>query len=221
MITNVEELKAELIARHIAYEDEMCGCSEQEILEIEAKYGKLPLSYRQIIGLIGHSAGFLAADTEFYVSLDKNIDQIIWINEDYLEFKKETIENNEVEEHIDLLKLPKNMFIINSWSGNESFILTDRHKHKKDSLVYQYSDSGTLGKGYSQSVWKFINRIITTSFDGDRSNVNPFWLSHYRKPEYKGSGEIIIHEGHKNPDIVKQFINSEESRQWYEETKNI
>lgn len=26
MITNVDELKAELISRHIAYEDEMLGC---------------------------------------------------------------------------------------------------------------------------------------------------------------------------------------------------
>ena len=76
MITNVEELKAELIARHIAYEDEICGCSEQEILEIEAKYGKLPLSYRQIIGLIGHSAGFLIGDISFYVSTNGELSLI-------------------------------------------------------------------------------------------------------------------------------------------------
>ena len=68
MITNIDELKTQLIARHIAYEDEMLGCNESEILEIEAKYGKLPLSYRQIISLVGHSAGFLAGDLYFYVS---------------------------------------------------------------------------------------------------------------------------------------------------------
>jgi len=65
-VKNIDSLKAELIGKHIAYEDEVCGCSEKEILEIESKYGNLPLNYRQILGFIGHSAGFFVADISFY-----------------------------------------------------------------------------------------------------------------------------------------------------------
>lgn len=219
MITNVAELKAELIARHIAYEDEMCGCSEQEILEIEAIYGKLPQSYRQIIGLIGHSAGFLIGDISFYVSTDEDIDQIIAENEYILEVQEECIENNDMEAGDELLDIPKNRFFIDAWSNNFYFVLTESKKRQEDSPIYVYDESGKIRKEIS-SVWKWMDGIVTTSFNGDRGNTYPFWLAHYRKPRHTNSGKIIIQEGYKNPDIVKQFINSEESRQWYENRKN-
>ncbi|VEP13772.1 hypothetical protein H1P_220013 [Hyella patelloides LEGE 07179] len=124
MIENIDQLKAELIVRNIAREDEINGCSEREILEIEAEYGKLPLSYRKIIGLIGHSAGFLAGDSSLYVSTKANIDQIILENEDFLEYKKETIENDEVDD--DLLKIPENIFII--YSSLINFVGANNHQ---------------------------------------------------------------------------------------------
>lgn len=193
-IRNVNDLKAELVSRNIAYEDEMSGCPESEILEIESKYGKLPLSYRQIIHLIGHSAGFLFGDINFYVSTNDDIDQILYINEDFWEFKKETIENNEVDD--ELLLIPENIFIIDSWDGNDLFVLTDKEEHKEDSPIYVYQDVGTVEKQYL-SVWEWIDGVVKTSFDGARYDVSDFRAHYYRKPYQTESGKILIQKGYK------------------------
>ncbi|MEM7556922.1 MAG: SMI1/KNR4 family protein [Cyanobacteria bacterium P01_A01_bin.84] len=171
----------------------MSGCSELEILEIEAKYGKLPSSYRQIISLIGHSAGFLGGDTYFYVSTDNDIDQVLYANEDFLEFKKETIEKNEVDD--ELFTIPENIFIIDSWNGNDRFILTSNEEYKEDSPVYVYQDIGTVEKE-CLSVWEWIDGIVKTSFDGERDRVSDFWAGYYRKPQYTESGKEIIKRGY-------------------------
>jgi hypothetical protein len=197
MIDSTEKLKTELITRNIAYENEMSGCSESEIQVIEAKYGKLPISYRQIISLIGHSAGLLIGEKmlSFYVSLDDSIDRIIEENEIYRQFRKETIENNEVDD--ELLKIPEYIFIIYSWDGNNWFILTDPQKNKKDSPVYIYQDNGMVVKE-SLSVWEWINGIVSTSFKGSRSNKNIKYYSTagYRKPLYLDSRKKIIKKGY-------------------------
>ena len=116
MISNIEELKAELLASKIVrYDDSMKfyveskilgframkGCSESEVLELEAKYGKFPLSYRQILKTIGHRAGCLIEDdydTHFYISSTiKEFDNsIICANEEYREYREEAIENKAV-----------------------------------------------------------------------------------------------------------------------------
>jgi len=194
IIRNVSDLKTELISRHIAYEDEMNGCTESEILEIESKYGKLPLSYRQIIHLIGHSAGFLAGDLNFYVSTNDDIDQIISVNEDFWKFKKKCIKNNEIDD--EFLSIPENIFIIDSWDGNDLFILTDIKENKKDSPVYVCQDFETVEKQYL-SVWEWINAIVKTSFDGARYNVSDFWAYCYRKPYCTVSGSIRIQKGYQ------------------------
>lgn len=195
MITNINELKAELIARDIAREDEMSGCSESEILEIETKYGKLPLSYRQIISLIGHSAGFLSGDSCFYVSCNDDIDRILLANEEYREYKKETIESDRVEETDDLLKIPEYIFIIHSWDGNHSFVLIDPKEQKQDSPVYVYHDTGKVEQE-SLSVWKLMDGMIKHTLTEGRSSVSEFWSFYYRKPLYTKSGKIIIKKGY-------------------------
>lgn len=52
MITNIDELKSELIRRGIARED-LIGCEDRELESIEQQYGTLPLAYKQIMRLLG------------------------------------------------------------------------------------------------------------------------------------------------------------------------
>jgi len=117
-----------------------------------------------------------------------------------------------------LLEIPENSFFIDAWSNNFYFVLNQSIKAQEDSSIYVYDDSGKITKKFS-SVWEWINGIGTTSFIGDRSDVSAFELQGYRKPEYKDSGEVNIHNPYKNPDIIKQFINNEESREWFESCK--
>jgi hypothetical protein len=56
MITNVEELKSEILRRRIAREEDLIGCEDRDLESIERKYGKLPLSYKQIMRLWGGGA---------------------------------------------------------------------------------------------------------------------------------------------------------------------
>ena len=156
MIDNINKLKAELIA----HKYKMIGCTESEILEIEANYGKLPFSYRQIIALIGHNGIFLAGDEWFYISIESYIEQFIDENKEFRRYRKETVENDLVDD--DLLKIPEDIFIISSWDGNDYFVLTNKTEYKEDSPVYVYKDFGTVKKECS-SVWKWINQIMTTS----------------------------------------------------------
>lgn len=224
MISNIEELKAELIAGEIALEDEMYGCSEAEIQEIEVKYGKLPLSYRQILGLIGNSGGFIMNDSGFYLSHSAEVDGMISVNEWFLEFRKETIENNEVDD--DLLAIPEHIFMISYRNTEFTFILTNEKESETDSAVYQYggTDSGKVEKIYS-SVWGWINWWIKAIlYYGGRNNLYPHDLMHYRKPVRLESGETIIKMGARDLEIVRPFFErgrNEKSRYWLEHMEKL
>jgi hypothetical protein len=53
VITNIDELKSEILRREIAREEDLIGCDDRELESIEQKYGKLPLVYKQIMRLWG------------------------------------------------------------------------------------------------------------------------------------------------------------------------
>lgn len=53
MINNIDLLKSEILRRGIAKEEDLLGCCEQDIDSLEKQYGKLPLSYKQIMRLWG------------------------------------------------------------------------------------------------------------------------------------------------------------------------
>ncbi|QLE40987.1 hypothetical protein FD723_11340 [Nostoc sp. C052] len=55
MINNIQELKERLFTSEIVKnEQELQGCTPKEIAYIESKYGVLPRTYREILGLLGH-----------------------------------------------------------------------------------------------------------------------------------------------------------------------
>ncbi|WP_373543058.1 hypothetical protein [Chamaesiphon sp.] len=53
MITNIDELKSEILRRGIAREEDLIGCEDRELESIEYQYGTLPLAYKQIMKLLG------------------------------------------------------------------------------------------------------------------------------------------------------------------------
>jgi hypothetical protein len=53
MITNIDELKSEILRRGIAKEEDLIGCSDRELELVEQQYGTLPLAYKQIMKLVG------------------------------------------------------------------------------------------------------------------------------------------------------------------------
>ena len=52
MITNINELKSEILRRGIAREGDLIGCDDREWESIEQQYGTLPLAYKQIMQLL-------------------------------------------------------------------------------------------------------------------------------------------------------------------------
>jgi hypothetical protein len=53
MITNIDELKLEILSRGIAREEDLIGCEDRELELVEQQYGTLPLAYKQIMRLWG------------------------------------------------------------------------------------------------------------------------------------------------------------------------
>lgn len=66
MINNIQELRERLFtSRIVKNEQELQGCTSEKIPYIESKYGVLPRTYREILGLLGRSAGKLVRGSEF------------------------------------------------------------------------------------------------------------------------------------------------------------
>jgi hypothetical protein len=53
MITNIAELKLEILRREIAKQEDLIGCDDRELDAIEHQYGTLPLDYKQIMKCLG------------------------------------------------------------------------------------------------------------------------------------------------------------------------
>ncbi len=78
MIKDIQELRERLFTSGIVKsEEELKGCDSEEITYIENKYGVLPRKYKEILGLLGHSAGTLVSRDEF----EFYFDQIIKMNQ--------------------------------------------------------------------------------------------------------------------------------------------
>lgn len=105
----------------------MKGVSEYEITTIEHQYGTLPQAYKQILKLIGHKAGGLINQREFYFYLE----EMLKINQDEAEIREELIEEGE-----DMSEYPPHIFFITEriQSAESRFILTN--SDPEDSPVY-------------------------------------------------------------------------------------
>ena len=64
-------LKTRLIASGIARPADIAGCTPEEIGQLERSHGRFPDSYRDVLALIGHRAGRLVDDEEFWIYADQ------------------------------------------------------------------------------------------------------------------------------------------------------
>ena len=79
MITNIDELKSEILRRGIAREEDLIGCEDRELESIEQQYGTLPLAYKQIMKLLGKGGGKWLAEGDF--TLGGAVDLSQWMRE--------------------------------------------------------------------------------------------------------------------------------------------
>ncbi|HEX6040670.1 SMI1/KNR4 family protein [Longimicrobium sp.] len=149
MIRDIHELKATLIRSGIAAEADLAGCGAGEIEALERRYGVLPDSYRQILALIGHGAGALVDDGEFWIYLDQ-IDRIPGEIQAYLDEVR--------AEGGDLPPIPPNAFFISARYGEHpNYVLTGGGA---DSVVYVFNyDDETVAKVFG-SVWDWIEAFV-------------------------------------------------------------
>ncbi|HYX28635.1 MAG TPA: SMI1/KNR4 family protein [Pyrinomonadaceae bacterium] len=70
----IQQLANEIISSGLARESELIGCSEAEIVELEATFNlSLPETYRQWLKTMGRGAGhFLAGSDAFYPTVIEN-----------------------------------------------------------------------------------------------------------------------------------------------------
>jgi hypothetical protein len=149
MIEDVQDLESTLIQSGIAAREDLVGCSPEEIAALEQRYGALPDSYRQILALIGHGAGLLVDDAEFWIY----VDQIELIPEQIQEFLDEVrAEGGKVPD------FPPNAFFISARYGEfPHYVLTGGGP---DSAVYVYNyDDATITKAFD-SVWDWVEAFV-------------------------------------------------------------
>jgi hypothetical protein len=93
MIDSIQKLKENIISTG-SLERHLAGCTKEEILWVEKKYGGIfPESYKDIISLIGYDAGYLIDDNQWYFF----VDQMLRIFEHFEESNEEAIEVGEKE----------------------------------------------------------------------------------------------------------------------------
>ncbi|MEH2199034.1 SMI1/KNR4 family protein [Nostoc sp.] len=149
MINNIQELRERLFTSGIVKnEQELQGCTSEEIAYIESNYGILPRTYREILNLLGHSAGKLVrgSEIEFY------FDQLIEMNE----WKREAILES-IAEGEECTPLPEKAFCICALHGDPWFIIADG---QDDSSVYFLHEDCITIQESSKSVMDWIEEFV-------------------------------------------------------------
>ncbi|MHC5614457.1 MAG: SMI1/KNR4 family protein [Nostoc sp.] len=148
MIKNIEELRERLFTSGIVKnQQDLQGCNSEQTAYIESKYGVLPIIYKEILALLGHSAGKLVRGSEF----EFYFDQLIKMNEWQQEIILESIAEGE-----ECTPLPENAFCICALHGDPWFIIADG---QDDCSVYFLGDDDII-KESSKSVMDWIEEFV-------------------------------------------------------------
>lgn len=98
---NVKEFSNLLIKNELATSEELQGCSEKEIEQLEEHIGaKLPQTYREFLTLMGHDAGIFWRGTDYLYKSVFNL----------TEYVRETMMDGS-------FKLPNDAFVFSSHQG--------------------------------------------------------------------------------------------------------
>jgi len=149
MIKNIQELRERLFTSGIVKnEQELQGCTPDEITYIESKYGVLPRTYREILALLGHNAGKLVSRSEFEFYYDQIIDHNKWRRQSLLE---------SIAEGDECTTLPENAFCISARNGDPWFIIADGQDDC--SVYFLHDDCITITEMYT-SVMDWIEVFV-------------------------------------------------------------
>ncbi|MFN3549646.1 MAG: PhnD/SsuA/transferrin family substrate-binding protein [Mesorhizobium sp.] len=145
---DIESLRRRLISSGIADETAMLGCSDTEIAAIEERYGPLPASYREILGLIGRRAGWLVDARE----MDFFADRLDAVNESVAEAVAEADEDEQIAP-----PPPGAFFISARYLEYQSCLLANG---AADSPVWTYDEDMTRLEKAHDSVWDWIMGFV-------------------------------------------------------------
>ena len=141
---NLENIKQQIITSNLAGEDELIGCTQQEVKDIEKAIGhQLPVSYQNFLILMGKNAGqFLRGSDCFYPDiLDLNTGA------------KEILSENDFPE-----TLPDDAFVFFIHQGYQfSFF---RLGEGNDPPIYYFTE-GESNLSFMKSHEKFTNFLTT------------------------------------------------------------
>jgi hypothetical protein len=166
MISNIEQLKLEIIKKGIAKEQDLVGCHEQYLKIIEEKYGNLPLDYKKIMMFLGCSGGKWLTASECNFTIYRANELNSWMREDECLIDKKTGQYT-VEE------LNNAFFVFGDhaeYGGSIEFIKTNQ---SIDSPVYSidmayYGDMDewidTIEITY-KSIWNWIEYLVDRAED--------------------------------------------------------
>ena len=170
MISTIHDLKENIISTGAALERHLIGCSQNEVILLENKYGgTFPQSYKEIISLIGYDAGYLIDDNQCYFFIDQMMRLV--------DSLKECIEVD-LAEGIDSKPLPDRFWPIYTIYNEEiDFIYLNGGT---DGSVYIYSagDDPEIRIGW-HSIWAWMDLVFKESLCNYKAS-----LLHRRRSEY-------------------------------------
>lgn len=167
----MEKLKEQLIIHGLATEDEIVGCSPEEISELEKTLNlpkPLPQIYREFLLTFGHGAGFLFRGTDAFYNFLYPIQEAandLMIedqteDEDEDEDENDQYDDDKKNEEKKLLTLPKNAFVFSMHQGYQfSYFLLDGD----DDPYYYFYMEGCEGQASKSDVR--LSKFLINSVD--------------------------------------------------------
>ena len=141
---NIENIKQQIITFNLAHQDELIGCTKQEVKEIETRINHpLPVNYKHFLLALGKSAGqFLKGSDCFYPT-------ILYLNED----AREILEANNFPQ-----ALPEDAFVFFMHQGYQfSFFPLN----EGDNPLIYYFNEGEQQLSFTQSHEHFTDLLTT------------------------------------------------------------
>ena len=167
MNDKLNDFKKKLLASGIVQEHQLVGCSSQELMELEQKYGKLPASYKQVMKLLGKRPGPLVGrEWDFY------IDDIREFNKDYQPIFQEELEEKNIS---------KNIFIVLGRYGEARHFIWANGE--SDSPVFRWPDDGEIEE-INSSVWEWMDDWILDAQEMMKLRNEPVYYSDYWKRNF-------------------------------------
>ena len=147
----IEKLLKRIFELGLAVPEELVGCSDQEISQLEEKYQvKLPESYKEFLLTMGKNFGRLVDTNEYRIDYDS----VMTMTEKEQKFIDECKAEGE-----NVADLPKNTIIILGRSDGTQFYLIEAQDNTDSPVFYYNSDTEIVEKEFD-SFWDVLKMFI-------------------------------------------------------------